>query len=131
MDRLLVIDDDNDIRETVCELMQAEGYNCACARNGAEGLARLDEPGIGLVLLDLMMPIMNGWEFLAAYAERPAPRPPVVVITASLAPGAGRAEILRGCRVLAKPIEIAALLAAVAEHLEPARVRVPCGCGGH
>jgi DNA-binding response OmpR family regulator len=60
---VLIVDDQPDIRETLAELLQGEGFRVLTASNGQEGLdlARCSPPS--LVLLDLMMPIMNGWEF--------------------------------------------------------------------
>jgi CheY-like chemotaxis protein len=63
---VVVVEDDDDIREAVCEALHAEGYHTAEACNGLDALDMLhasrERPG--LILLDLMMPIMDGWEFL-------------------------------------------------------------------
>jgi two-component system response regulator CpxR len=70
---VLVIEDDKDIRESILEALGCEGYNVDEASNGLEGLARLKEKTQPtLVLLDLMMPVMSGWEFLDAQKADPA-----------------------------------------------------------
>jgi len=67
---ILVADDNDDIREAIVEALVNEGYEVASARDGREALERLaDLPAPTLVLLDLMMPVMSGWEFLDAQKE--------------------------------------------------------------
>jgi CheY-like chemotaxis protein len=64
---ILVADDNDDIREAIVEALENEGYQVASARNGREALEVLGKmPGPTLILLDLMMPVMSGWEFLDA-----------------------------------------------------------------
>ena len=80
---VLVVEDDAPTAELVRRTLEAEGWTVRVARNGREGLARYDEAPPSLVLLDLMMPEMNGFEFLEAL--RAAPRlsaAPVIVVTA-------------------------------------------------
>ena len=64
---VLIIEDEQEIRDTLRELFEFEGYKVLTAENGAEGLRMLQEirrPCI--ILLDILMPVMNGWEFLEA-----------------------------------------------------------------
>lgn len=64
---ILVVEDDDDIRELVVDTLTNEGFRVESATNGAEGLRKLEGmPVPTLVFLDLMMPSMNGWEFLDA-----------------------------------------------------------------
>ncbi len=64
---ILVADDNDDIREAIVEALENEGYPVRSARNGSEALEMLkDLPVPTLILLDLMMPVMSGWEFLDA-----------------------------------------------------------------
>ena len=98
-------------------MLEDEGFSTAAAGNGSEALAWLDahHQQTGVVLLDLMMPVMNGQQFLVAKEARPAlAGVPVVVITASGAESCD--QILRGHRVrgcLSKPISLPQLLAMV------------------
>lgn len=65
--RILVVEDNEDVRESIVDVLASEGYAVETARNGKEALLKLetmDDPT--LVLLDLMMPVMNGWEFIDA-----------------------------------------------------------------
>src|ERR1035437_5291270 len=67
---ILVTDDSDDVRELIMSALGNEGYHVTGASNGQEALEKLkDMQGPTLVLLDLMMPIMNGWEFLAAQKQ--------------------------------------------------------------
>jgi CheY-like chemotaxis protein len=64
---ILVVEDDEDIRDLVTDILENEGFQVESAANGAEGLRKLEKmPVPTLVFLDLMMPSMNGWEFLDA-----------------------------------------------------------------
>jgi CheY-like chemotaxis protein len=110
--RILVIDDDSDIREVVGEALQFAGYEVSTARDGREGLhgARSFRPD--LILLDLMMPGMSGWEFRAAQLRDPVlARIPVVVVTAL-----GRDPDIKVSAVLSKPFRLDDLLAQVRRH---------------
>ncbi|HET7505879.1 MAG TPA: response regulator [Kofleriaceae bacterium] len=109
---VLIVDDDPDLLEVTSFVIENEGVVVQTARNGAEALAQLRAGRApGLVLLDLMMPVMNGWEFLSEVARDPALKKiPVVVLTA------GAHTHVPGAReVLPKPLDLKALLRAV-EH---------------
>ena len=79
---VLIVEDDPEQREMMTRLLTKAGYESVCSRDGREALAALDECTPSLILLDLMMPNMDGFDFLAALQRRPGPPPPVVVITA-------------------------------------------------
>jgi CheY-like chemotaxis protein len=108
---VLVVDDDATLRETLRVVLEDEGYAVVTAENGAAALAAL--PGLPrpfTVLLDLMMPVMSGWELLARLREIGALNEvTVLVMTASRepAPPPGAAAWLR------KPMELAELLETV------------------
>ena len=64
---ILVIEDNDDIREAVSDILRSEGYDVHTAANGKEGVDLLPTlPAPTLILLDMMMPVMNGWQFLEA-----------------------------------------------------------------
>jgi DNA-binding NtrC family response regulator len=81
MQRILIIDDDTSLRRVLEYNLQEEGYEVAAAADGATGLALFDERGPALVITDLKMPGMSGFQVLAAVKER-SPETPVIVITA-------------------------------------------------
>ena len=114
--RVLVVDDEETIRLTVAEALEDEGYEVVTAQNGAEALTRVRATAPDAVVLDLMMPVLDGWGFLqACRQEELCGKTPVLVMSAyrKLAE-AGPAE-LRVDRIVAKPFELEALLMAVEE----------------
>src|SRR5262245_22867326 len=84
MPTVLVVEDDTDSSEMLCEYLRRNGYNAAEAANGHEALRQLDQvPHLCLILLDLMMPIMNGWQFRAQQrSHNRFGNVPVVILTA-------------------------------------------------
>lgn len=80
--RVLVVEDTVDIRELLTEILTDEGYEVISAANGAEALEALRDKRFELVLLDLMMPIMNGFELLTRLQTKGDTRPPVVAMSA-------------------------------------------------
>ena len=79
--RVLVIDDDDDIRESLDTLLGTEGYGVDVAATAAEGFRQLESRGYDLVLLDLMMPDRSGMEMLKEIRERDR-ETPIALITA-------------------------------------------------
>ncbi len=108
---VLVVEDDDFIRDAVVELLAFEGVEAVAVGDGAEALLRLRRREVlpALILLDLMMPVMNGWQFRAAQLADPELASiPVVVMSASDPEG------VQADAVLAKPFEARVLLDAVA-----------------
>lgn len=115
--RILIIDDDPAIRTVVAEALTDEGYEVGLATNGAEGLAALEAAPPALVLLDMRMPVLDGWGFAQALRQQPAP-PPLVAMTA--AQEARRwGEEIGAAAVLAKPFNLLELLEVVQRLAEP------------
>src|SRR5262245_21753195 len=81
--RILVVDDDPDILATTLTILQAEGYDVQGASTGRAALGLVDTWLPHLILMDIRMPDMDGWAFLAAYRQRDVPHAPVVVYTAT------------------------------------------------
>ena len=94
------------------------GYDCQTAVNGASGLARFDEGGWDLVLTDIDMPDMNGWEVAEAIRRR-SPSIPIVLITGLMGPEVMRRARERGLPVVPKPFRMETLRAAVVAVLQP------------
>lgn len=72
-DRILVVDDDRVIQELVRVNLELEGYEVETAADGEEALRRFEEFGPALVLLDIMMPKLDGWEVARRLAGRGVP----------------------------------------------------------
>lgn len=112
MAAVLVVDDERDIREAVSEVLADEGYEVFGAADGAEALSKLRAHHPAVVLLDLMMPGMNGWEFRAAQQHDPEVSGIPVIVVSALGKVAG----LDAAEFLQKPFELDALLTAVRHH---------------
>jgi CheY-like chemotaxis protein len=116
-DCVLIVEDDTDLRETLADLLQAEGYRTAEAANGREALARLQQVGPPcLILLDLMMPVMNGWEFREQLRQDPALAATPVAILTGVRNSADQAAALDAVGYFQKPLDFDALLATVATY---------------
>jgi len=118
--RVLVVDDDADIRETVSLILEDEGWEVSSAADGAAALTllRSGAPRPNVILLDLMMPVMNGWQFREEQARDPAlSKIPVVVVTAA----GSRTDIpsIRADGWLSKPVDFDKLLATIGAFCPP------------
>jgi CheY-like chemotaxis protein len=119
---ILVVEDDADIQAALSSILRDVGYEVACAGDGREALDRL-RAGLRpeVILLDLMMPVMNGAEFRSSQLEDPAiAHIPIVLLTAD-ARIREVARTLNAAAAFAKPFELLDLLAAVAR----VRTQVP------
>jgi CheY-like chemotaxis protein len=112
---VLVVEDDSDIRQALLEVLQDHAYEAVSAGNGQEALERLHGAATTpcLILLDMMMPVMDGWAFRAAQASDPDLRSiPVVVLTAH-ASAPRVAKDMDAAGFLRKPVKLDTLLATV------------------
>jgi CheY-like chemotaxis protein len=109
--RVLIVDDDPDILEFVSIALEDEGYNVASAPHGAAALERLNAGTAtpDVILLDMRMPVMDGWEFARVYRQAPGPHAPIIVLTAAQ-DAAERAAQINAQAFLGKPFEIDELL---------------------
>jgi two-component system chemotaxis response regulator CheY len=112
---ILVVDDDDSIRELIEMALVDEGYAVALATNGQEALDKLGAAQPRLILLDMAMPVMDGWAFAAAYRARPGPHAPIVVVTAARE-AAERAAQVDADDFIAKPFDLDRLLETVERH---------------
>ena len=114
MGPILVVDDDEAIRDMVAMVLEDEGYEVATAPNGAQALGLIARGAPSLVLLDLNMPVMSGWE-LHARLRIEAPNIPVIFMTAGQE---ARAEARRHAAAgfLSKPFDLDDLLKMVAHY---------------
>lgn len=108
MSQILIVEDDPDTREILCELLSEEGYDVRSAAHGCEALAVLATQTPALVVLDLYMPVMNGWDLLAAmHGDDRLRTIPTLVLTSA------PSQAPPGTAVIAKPQEIGVFLKAV------------------
>ncbi len=114
MTSVLVVDDESDIREAVAEVLADEGYVVHGAGDGAEALRKARAVHPNIVLLDLMMPGMNGWEFRAAQKGDPELSDIPVVVLSAL----GRVAGMDAAGFIQKPFDLDELLDAVREYAD-------------
>jgi CheY-like chemotaxis protein len=119
---VLIVEDDEDIRADLAAILRLKGYQVEQASNGHEALVCMRRALPSVVLLDLMMPEMNGWELRAVMREDQRLRDvPVVVVS-----GAGKLEeaavTVEAAAVLAKPFELAHLFELVDRYCPRAAV---------
>jgi CheY-like chemotaxis protein len=106
---VLVVDDETDIREAVSEVLSDEGFDVIAASDGAEAITKARALHPSLVLLDLMMPRMNGWEFCAVRSRDPELAAIPVVVLSAL----GRVSGLDAVGFIQKPFDLEQLVSAV------------------
>ena len=113
---VLVVEDHADLREMLAVLLECEGFRVRTAANGVEALARLGESRPSLILLDLMMPVMNGDQFRECQLADPRfSDVPVICITAAH-DGRLRAERMHATAYFQKPVDFDRLLGVVREY---------------
>jgi two-component system, chemotaxis family, chemotaxis protein CheY len=112
---IMVVDDDEAILDVVEWALEDEGYAVQRARDGAAALRLLESSSPALILLDMRMPGMNGWEFAAAYRAFDGRRAPFVVMSAAHDAGPVAAE-LGADGYLTKPFDVEEMLAVVRKY---------------
>ncbi len=110
---ILVVDDDADIRSLLVSVLSDEGYVAQSAPNGREALAILESWKADAIVLDLMMPVMDGWTFVERLPERDRDIPIVILSAATELRRHG--TMLRAVDVMPKPFDIDALLPRIAQ----------------
>jgi len=118
--KVLVVEDNEEARKGLAVLLQGEGYGIVQARNGEEALDLLkEEPRPDCILLDMLMPVLDGWHFLGRLKKQP-PHPPVPVIIMTGTILTHEWAEANGCQgFVHKPIETEPLLAEVRRCLAP------------
>jgi CheY-like chemotaxis protein len=113
---VLIVDDDPDMRETMQLVLEHDGYPCRMASNGVEALEQAAITPPGVVLLDMLMPVMNGPDTAHELRERYGRTVWIIAVTASEHAGK-RATDIGADAVLAKPFDIAELRRLISHYL--------------
>lgn len=103
------MDDDPDIRALLVSVLADDGYDAAAASNGREALDMLDGWNADLVVLDLMMPVMDGWTFAQHMREEKRARVPIVILSAAT-DLTRHAATIGAAGVIPKPFDLDTLL---------------------
>jgi DNA-binding NtrC family response regulator len=126
--KVLIIDDDKSVRESLSKVLRQEGYDVALAADGQEALEKFERLKLDFVLLDLTLPVMNGWEIFE-HVTREDPLLPVVIVTGQ-ANQYGTAATVGAGALMEKPLDIPRLLRTMKRILaEPREARLRRLCG--
>src|SRR5690242_12916309 len=120
--RLLLVEDDGELRSSLAELLRSDGYDVVGAANGSEALEYLKQAATvpDLILLDLMMPVKDGWQFRIEQKRDPSISSiPVVALSADDTP---KAAAIDAAAYLKKPFQYSALLDAIRRIIENRRL---------
>ena len=114
---ILIVEDEPEIRSVMQETLESIGVHILTAGNGQEALGKLEENlSVSLILLDLMMPVMNGWQFLAEIDKNPVLKKiPIIVVTVF----SDQAKDLKVRGVIKKPFDLNDLIKEVNDILKP------------
>jgi CheY-like chemotaxis protein len=114
---ILIVEDEQDVREAIATFLEGEGYPVVEAQHGREALQHLHTSRVFcLILLDLFMPVMNGWMFRSEQLrDLTLATIPVVVISADT-DAVGKAATLGAVAAMVKPLDFGRLLETVAQH---------------
>src|SRR5262249_59635540 len=121
---VLVVDDDPDMLEVIELVLHEAGYTTRTALNGQQALDAVALAMPALIVLDMLMPVMNGWQFAREFRTRYGAGAPIVVATAAEHVHS-RGDDIEAADVLAKPFEVSDLLRILARHVptpEPVNV---------
>lgn len=116
--RILVVEDEAAIRSFIEQALSDAGYKVFGVENGIDALSLLERWEPDVILLDLWMPVMDGWQFIDAYRHRPGPHAPLIAMTA-VVDGGGAPKQLEAADYLEKPFDTDDLLDRVARFTPP------------
>ena len=124
MTRVLVVDDDPAIRQVIAFALSDEGFEVDEAGNGWAALAAIDQQHPDIILLDMRMPGMDGWEFVKRYREHWHAQAPIIVLTAAHDANQRGAEV-NAADCLAKPFDLDTLLERVSALAKVSSIGLP------
>jgi CheY-like chemotaxis protein len=114
---VLVVEDNQDVRETLVELLESYGHAAIGAEHGREALEKLDRLGRPcLIVLDLMMPVMDGRTFRLEQLKKPEISSVPVVVISAYDESPERLRDMQALAYLRKPINLTELMRVVSQH---------------
>jgi two-component system, cell cycle response regulator DivK len=119
---ILVVEDDPMMQRMAVKILGVHGYQCEVANNGRDGIAMVERLHPALILMDLSLPEINGWEAARTLKTNPQTASiPIVATTAHAMVGDRESALEAGCdECLTKPYEINELITIVARFIGPA-----------
>jgi len=113
---VLVVDDDRDLLSLVALVLEDEGYKVLTATDGRDALQMVQRSMPDLILLDMKMPVMNGWEFAERFHAEYNSNTPIVVLTAA-EDAKKRAEEVGAVGWIGKPFDLDGLVRVVRQNI--------------
>ncbi|HLT23174.1 MAG TPA: response regulator [Bacteriovoracaceae bacterium] len=110
---ILVVEDDNSIRELLVEFLESEGYQVDSANNGLEGIKFLEAKTPDLILVDLMMPVMDGYAFRTEQLKHDVWKNIPTVVMSAEANAREKMKKFNVTAFLSKPVELDTILQTV------------------
>ena len=110
---ILVIDDDDTIRDLIVDVLEDEGYRTLCATNGRQALEILDGATPAVIVVDSLMPMMNGSEFVRRYRETYPKGVPIMMLSGQSEGRRDTADLIIDHHLM-KPFDLQEFLDAVA-----------------
>ncbi|MFA7612925.1 MAG: response regulator [Candidatus Caldatribacteriota bacterium] len=110
---ILVVEDDNSIRELLVEFLESEGYAVDSAHNGQEGINLLKEKTPDLILVDLMMPVMDGYAFRTEQLKHETWKNILTVVMSAETNAREKMKKFNVTAFLSKPVELDTILQTV------------------
>ena len=114
--KVLVIDDDDELADVVRQVLRDAGYSVATVKHGAAALELMHHISPDLILLDLSMPIMDGWSFVSQYRRTAKEGARILLLTGNTS-GPEIARTLEADGYIPKPFSLHDLVATVAREL--------------
>jgi CheY-like chemotaxis protein len=114
--RILVVDDDGAIRRLLTMMLEDEGYQVVAAETGEQALAAIERDAPALILLDVLLPGIDGWEVLRRLRPDSSGLPPIILLTAGTVPPDRQSEF-SGFEIVTKPFDADDLMERIGRHL--------------
>jgi DNA-binding response OmpR family regulator len=118
MAEILIVDDDDELREGMMQVLRDHGFSVRGARDGAEALELLQSRTPALIVMDVMMPKLDGWGLRQAMSLRPELAGVPIIVISALEPRGNLLEVLRPAAALRKPFCLTRLLKHIRDTLD-------------
>jgi CheY-like chemotaxis protein len=117
--KILIIENDDQIRKIVAEILESEGFSVETFADGQLAISRLQHnPESCLILLDLLMPVMNGWNFMKEFAKLPVTIVPIPVYIFSVVDSRESTKTMGADGFIKKPVDLDLLVQIVKDHCD-------------
>jgi CheY-like chemotaxis protein len=114
---VLVVEDDEALRTSIEMLLQVAEIPVRVASNGLEALARITDEMPDLILLDMKMPVMDGWEFVKRFRETFGSANSCIIVVTAAEDARKRAEEVQACCSIGKPFDADSFITSILDHL--------------